>query len=163
LNANRRWLAAACALVALVACRQKPVAAEREPAATASAPPAVTAAPPADLATKEVTTTIALGGPELATGVRISSPPATDELRALTAGAAIRAVLQTRPLPAGYVARLLVRKGETVVETQKGATEGARSVEVSLDDTSKLEPGSWTLEVWLGGTMVEQRAIEIRR
>ncbi len=158
-----RRIAGALALaLALAACRDEPAAAP-ERAAGAPPQPAAAAAPPLDMAETEVRKTIPVGGPELLVAVNVGSPAAgPGELKTVKAGAPIRARLETQPLPAGYVARMLLRKGERVVEASTGAAEGARTIEVAIE-TADLEPGEWALEVWLGGEKVDARTISIAR
>jgi hypothetical protein len=140
----------------------------REPAAPPSDEPArvvttTAAAPPADLSEKQVQTTIPVGGTSLVTSVHVGSgdPGAEADASSIPLGAPITAILDTQPLPAGSVVRLLLLKDGLAVETQKEAAKNTRRVAVTNDDTKKLEPGEWTLQVWLGGTKVEERTIRI--
>ncbi len=153
-----RLLAAPVAL-ALFACGAEPRA-DAPPARPANAPRTVAAAPPADLAEKSVDTTIPIGGPDLVTAVRVAGADGAD-LRRMPAGAPIRVHMDTRPLPAGYVGRVLLRNGARIVGVQADAAEGARALELALDRTADLDPGAWTIEVWLGGEKVEERTIAI--
>ena len=154
-----RPLALAIALLAAACSREAP-----PPAAGTETTPAVetVAADPVDLSRKNVETTIPVGGPELFTSVRLG-PAGGAEPRSFAAGSPITATLETRPLPAGSVVRMVLRKGDLAVETQKGAEENARSVVITTDDTRSMEPGSWTLEIWLGGDKVDERTIEITK
>ena len=156
-----RGLSALAAAALLAAACSREHASPPETVAPAPAPAPVAGAP-SDLSDTAVETTIPLGGPELVTAVRLG-PAGAAEPRSFAAGSPITATLETRPLPAGSVVRMVLRKGDVTVETQKGAEENARSVVVTTDQTHTMEPGSWTLEIWLGGDKVDERTIEITR
>ena len=149
----------ALALLAAACARESPSAAEPRHAEPAQARP-IAGDPPVDLGQKEIDATIPVGGPKLVTSVRIGSADPGDETP-ITAGTPITATLETRPLPAGSVVRMLLRRGDRVVETQKGVDEHARSVVITNDQTGALEPGEWALEIWLGGAKVDERTIQI--
>lgn len=157
---NRPLAVATVLALALAACGDEPASPPGK-AAAAEAQPAV-AEPPVDMTEKELETTIPVGGPKLVTSVRIASGAETD-LETLRAGAPLTARLQTLPLPAGYVGRLLIRRGDTTIEAQKPAAENGRALEVTIERTAELEPGEWTVEVWLGGEKVHERTIAVVR
>ena len=151
-------LAALASALLLAACSREPA---RQPAQDARPGPVESAAAePVDMAETDVETTISLGGPEIVTAVNVEAPDAggTPSFRA---GAPLIVTVESNPLPAGAVLRLLLRKGSKVVETQKLGDEGSRRTEIRNDETNALEPGAWMLEVWLGGDKVHESPLEV--
>ena len=134
---------------------------------TVSGTAAPVIADPVDLTETSVDSTIPIGGPGFLESVTIASrlpqegAPA-ESANQIRRGDSLHVVAALRQAPAGSVLSAAVKKdGEIVAEARKEPAEGSRREVLSFEGTSEWSPGSYTIEISMGGKVEASRSIRV--
>ncbi|HUP65325.1 MAG TPA: hypothetical protein VM557_08600 [Thermoanaerobaculia bacterium] len=127
-----------------------------------------TAAPvAADPAETSVDSTIPVGGPSFLESVTVASrlprgDAAAEEASHISRGDQLHVVTALRQAPAGSVLSAVAKRdGEIVAEARKELAVGARREVLSFEGTSEWKPGSYTIEISMGGKLEASKPIRV--
>ncbi|HVR43840.1 MAG TPA: hypothetical protein VMS56_10405 [Thermoanaerobaculia bacterium] len=144
-------------ILSLAACREESI----EAAARDSAPPPAAAAAPTDLGGEQVDRTIEIGGPPLVREVRLGGRLGPDgsleaDAARFRAGAPIHLILELEQAPPGSAASAVWRRGEKTLLRQRLEVEpGSTRIRFTVEQTADWAPGTYQVDVSMGGSEVE--------
>ena len=152
-------------IVLAVGCARETVVVSESGTVSETAAPVV--ADPVDLTETAVDSTIPVGGPSLLESATLASrlpqgDAAAEPANQIKRGDALHVVTVLREAPAGSVLSAAAKRDEEIVaEVRKELAEGTRREVLSFAGTSEWAPGSYTIEISMGGKLEASRPIRV--